>query len=65
MVKKLINNPDNIVNELIEGFVLINSSQVKRIGNSTAVARIDAPIKGKVGIVIGGGAGHEPLFLEY
>ncbi|MFA5400839.1 MAG: dihydroxyacetone kinase subunit DhaK [Dehalococcoidia bacterium] len=65
MVKKLINNPDDIVNELIEGFVLINASKVKRIGNSNAVARIDAPVKGKVGIVIGGGAGHEPLFLEY
>jgi len=65
MVKKLINNPDDIVNELIEGFVLINSSRVKRVGKSNAVARIDAPVKGKVGIVIGGGAGHEPLFLEY
>jgi dihydroxyacetone kinase-like protein len=65
MVKKLINNPDDIVNELIEGFVLINSSRVKRIVGSNAVARIDAPVKGKVGIVIGGGAGHEPLFLEY
>jgi len=65
MVKKLINNPDDIVNELIEGFVLVNSSRVKRIGRSNAVARIDAPVKGKVGIVIGGGAGHEPLFLEY
>jgi dihydroxyacetone kinase-like protein len=38
---------------------------VKRVGKGTVVARIDAPIKGKVGIVIGGGAGHEPLFLEY
>jgi len=65
MVKKLINNPDDIVNELIEGFVLINSSRIKRVGKSNAVARIDAPVKGKVGIVIGGGAGHEPLFLEY
>jgi len=65
MVKKLINNPDDIVNELIEGFVLVNSSRVKRIGSSNAVARIDAPVSGKVGIVIGGGAGHEPLFLEY
>jgi dihydroxyacetone kinase-like protein len=65
MVKKLINNPDDIVNELIEGFVLINSSRVKRIVGSNAVARIDAPVKGKVGIVIGGGSGHEPLFLEY
>ncbi len=64
MVKKLINNPDDIVNELIEGFVLINSKKVKRIGDSNAIARIESPIKGKVGIVIGGGAGHEPLFLE-
>jgi dihydroxyacetone kinase len=30
-----------------------------------AVIRRDAPVPGKVGIVIGGGAGHEPLFLEY
>jgi phosphoenolpyruvate---glycerone phosphotransferase subunit DhaK len=64
-MKKLINSPENIVNELIEGFVLANKARVKRIGNLNVVARIDAPIKGKVGIVIGGGAGHEPLFLEY
>ncbi|MES0342244.1 MAG: dihydroxyacetone kinase subunit DhaK, partial [Candidatus Humimicrobiaceae bacterium] len=34
-------------------------------GDFTVVARIDAPVKGQMGIVIGGGAGHEPLFLEY
>lgn len=65
MVKKLINNPDDIVNELIEGFILINKNKVKRIGDSNAVARKESPIKDKVGIVIGGGAGHEPLFLEF
>lgn len=64
-MRKLINNPDNIVNELMEGFILTNRNKVKRIGNLNVVARIDAPIKEKVGIVIGGGAGHEPLFLEY
>lgn len=64
-MKKLINNPDDIVNELIEGFVLTNRYKVKRIGNLNVVARLDAPLKDKVGIVIGGGAGHEPLFLEY
>jgi len=64
-MKKLINNPQNIVDELIEGFILTNKSIIKRIGSLNVVARIDAPIKGKVGIVIGGGAGHEPLFLEY
>ena len=64
-MKKLINNPENIVNETIEGFVLVNKERVKRIRNLNVVARIEAPIKDKVGIVIGGGAGHEPLFLEY
>ena len=64
-MKKLINDPKDVVNELIEGFVLINKDKVKRVGNMNIVARIDAPIKDKVGVVIGGGAGHEPLFLEY
>ncbi len=64
-MKKLINNPNNIVDELVEGFILVNKNRVKRIGNFNVVARIDAPVKGQVGIVIGGGAGHEPLFLEY
>ena len=45
MVKKLINNPDDIVNELIEGFILINKNKVKRIGDSNAVARKESPIK--------------------
>ncbi len=64
-MRKLINDPANIVDELIDGFVLTNKDRVKRIGRNTVVARIDAPVKDKVGIVIGGGAGHEPLFLEY
>jgi len=64
-MKKLINSPENIVDEIIEGFILTNKNKIKRIKNLNVVARIDAPIKDKVGIVIGGGAGHEPLFLEY
>lgn len=63
-MRKLINNPDNIVEELIDGFVLTNKDKVKRVSKNV-VARIDAPVKDKVGLVIGGGAGHEPLFLEY
>ncbi|MCL5070679.1 MAG: dihydroxyacetone kinase subunit DhaK, partial [Actinobacteria bacterium] len=64
-MKKLINNPNDIVNELVEGFLFVNKGRVKRVGNLNVVARMEAPVKGKVGIVIGGGAGHEPLFLEY
>jgi dihydroxyacetone kinase-like protein len=64
-MKKLINDPRNVVQELIEGFVLANERSVRKHPRVNVVARRDAPVKGKVGIVIGGGAGHEPLFLEY
>jgi dihydroxyacetone kinase-like protein len=64
-MKKLINDPRNVVQELIEGFVLANERGVYKHPSVNAVARKDAPVRGKVGIVIGGGAGHEPLFLEY
>lgn len=64
-MKKLINLPENIVSEVIEGFVLVNKNKVKQVSGLNVVARVDAPVKDKVGIVIGGGAGHEPLFLEY
>ena len=64
-MKKLINDPNNIVNELIEGFLIVNKNIVKRIGDFNVVARMESPVRGQVGIVIGGGAGHEPVFLEY
>lgn len=63
-MKKLINNPDHVVDELLEGFLLVNQDNVKRIGNVNVVARKNAPIKNKVGIVIGGSSGHEPMFIE-
>jgi len=65
MVQKLINNPNDLVNELIEGYILFNSNKVKRLDNLNVILRADLPIKDKVGIIIGGGSGHEPLFLEY
>ena len=65
MARKLINNPNDLVNELIEGYILFNSSKVKRLGDLNVIIRADLPVKDKVGIVIGGGSGHEPLFLEY
>ena len=45
-MKKLINNPNNIVNELVEGFLFVNKNKVKRIGNLNVVARMEAPVKG-------------------
>jgi dihydroxyacetone kinase-like protein len=64
-MKKLINDPRSVVQELMDGFVLANERTVYKHPRVNAVIRRDAPVKGKVGLVIGGGAGHEPLFLEY
>jgi dihydroxyacetone kinase-like protein len=64
-MKKLINDPRSVVQELMDGFVLANERTVYKHPRVNAVIRRGAPIKGKVGLVIGGGAGHEPLFLEY
>jgi dihydroxyacetone kinase-like protein len=65
VMKKLINDPKDVVSELLEGFVLANEAAVYKHPQVNAVIRKGAPVAGKVGIVIGGGAGHEPLFLEY
>jgi dihydroxyacetone kinase-like protein len=63
-MKKLINDPFDFVEESLEGFVLAHESSLKRAGKR-AVARADAPVAGKVGVVIGGGSGHLPAFAGY
>jgi len=63
-MKKLINDPFDFVEESLEGFVLAHEHLIKRVGRRV-VARIDAPIEGKVGVVIGGGSGHLPAFMGY
>lgn len=66
-MKKIINNVEDIVPEMISGLVKTNSSLVKQIEGTTAVVRNDAKFKEtkQVGIVSGGGSGHEPLHAGY
>lgn len=58
-MKKLINRPEDVVPELLEGFVLAHPDQVCLTG-SNLVARKNPKLRGKVGIVTLGGSGHEP-----
>lgn len=58
-MKKFINKPENLVQELLEGFTLAYPAKVKLAG-SNLVVRSRAKEKGKVGIVTLGGSGHEP-----
>lgn len=62
-MKKLINDPFDAVDEMVEGFVVAHADVVRLVGER-AVARHPARAP-KVGLVIGGGSGHEPAFLGY
>jgi dihydroxyacetone kinase-like protein len=63
-MKKLINDPFNVTVESIEGFTFAYGHILKLV-RPHVVARRDAPIPGKVGVVVGGGSGHEPLFIGW
>lgn len=61
-MKKLMNEPDGYVDELLEGLCAAHPSLV---AHQRVVRHVDAPRQGKVGIVSGGGSGHLPLFTGY
>jgi dihydroxyacetone kinase-like protein len=63
-MKKLINNPDNLAKELLEGFVLANSRKVALV-RSDLVVRAKAKAQGKVALVTLGGSGHEPALSGF
>jgi phosphoenolpyruvate---glycerone phosphotransferase subunit DhaK len=65
-MKKILNQPDNFVDEMVEGILLAHPDQVKTPGEDRRImVRADAPVDGKVGIITGGGSGHLPLFKGY
>ena len=64
-MKKLINSPDNVVAESVEGFALAHSDIVTRSTDPLFVARAQKKEHGKVAIVSGGGSGHEPLHAGF
>jgi dihydroxyacetone kinase-like protein len=61
-MKKLINTPDAIVREMLEGFALAYP-HVIRLTESGMVTRATPKATGKVGLVIGNGSGHEPAMI--
>jgi len=63
-MKKLINDPFRVTVESIEGYANAYP-HILRLVNPHVVSRKEAPVMGKVGVVVGGGSGHEPLFLGW
>jgi len=64
-MKKLINDPQNVVHESLTGLALAHPDILKAHFDPTYVIRVDSPITGKVGIVSGGGSGHEPMHTGF
>lgn len=65
-MKKIINNPDTFVDEIIDALLLAHPKWIKAANaDKRALVRADAPKAGRVGIVTGGGSGHMPGFLGY
>ena len=65
-MKKILNRPEDYVNEMLEGLCAAHPQHFKRTAaEGRVVVRSDAPTPGKVGIVTGGGSGHLPVFTGY
>jgi dihydroxyacetone kinase-like protein len=64
-VKKLINDPNQVALETVQGFALAYPQYVRQVEGLQAAVRATAPTRGKVAILTGGGSGHEPMFLGY
>lgn len=65
-MKKIINNPESFVDEMLQGIYAAHPKQLKFVANDLrCLVRYDEKKPGKVGLATGGGSGHLPLFLGY
>jgi dihydroxyacetone kinase-like protein len=60
-MKKLINDPEEVLQDALAGVAAAHADSVRVVFDPPYIVRKDAPVKGKVAIVSGGGAGHEPM----
>jgi dihydroxyacetone kinase-like protein len=60
-MKKLINAPDDVVTDALRGIEAAHPDRFKVSYDPALIVRIDAPVQGKVGLISGGGSGHEPM----
>lgn len=63
-MQRILNDPDNIVEEMLEGFLKANQDIVAPTDNPRVVRARQMPQE-RVGVVTGGGSGHKPAFIGY
>ncbi|WHA43494.1 dihydroxyacetone kinase subunit DhaK [Agrobacterium larrymoorei] len=64
-MQRFINDPDQVVEDTVKGFVKAHSDILRLADNPRVVVAKSAPVAGKVGVITGGGSGHEPGFMGY
>lgn len=64
-MQRIINDPDMVVEDMLEGFLKNHSDLVTKTDNPRTIKYKNAPVKDKVGVVTGGGSGHKPAFIGY
>ena len=64
-MNRVINNPDQVVEDMLKGILKAHPELDTLPDNPRVIKRRNAPEHDKVGIVTGGGSGHEPAFLGY
>ena len=64
-MQRIINDPNQVVEEMLQGFVKCHTDLVAATGNPRVLKYKNAPIANKVGVVTGGGSGHKPAFIGY
>lgn len=64
-MKKLINAPDQVVADALRGVQSAHGDRLRVSFDPMMVVRADAPSSGKVGLISGGGSGHEPLHAGF
>ncbi|HEX3804947.1 MAG TPA: dihydroxyacetone kinase subunit DhaK [Solirubrobacteraceae bacterium] len=64
-MKKLINAPDQVVVDALRGMQAAHGGRLRVSLDPYMIVRADAPLSGKVGLVSGGGSGHEPMHGGY
>jgi dihydroxyacetone kinase-like protein len=62
--KKIVNDPRRVVPELIDGVIAAYGGLIRKLGERNALVKSELP-RGKVGLLVGGGSGHEPLFAAF
>ena len=64
-MNRIINDPDNVVDDAVRGFLRAHADLVTATDNPRVIRHRSASRPGRVGVVTGGGSGHEPAFLGY